>query len=228
MELSLCPQLRFPYKREKLGAWGWEIIPAHFLWNVNMIKERSLRSEAQAAPGASSILKVGPSWARDRWSVPLSLIFQKDSCWVAIFPLGTLLVPKIQLIDAIKLSAPAFYACGVLAIVLKDAVELSLQVGLNSWLLTDLFMQCIRCASFGRHLKHIHKINKSKFFDKLSSFRSYLIFECRNEHAKCSHHKTIMEALSIKLTNRNIWRWSCLQPEAPTCYNSLQCWNAIT
>lgn len=45
-------------------------------------------------------------------------------------------------------------------------------------------------------ISNMHKCNCSKCFDKVSSFSSYLIFECINEHNECGDHKSIMEAES--------------------------------
>ena len=98
-------------------------------------------------------------------------------------------------------------ACGISAIVLKDAVELPCLLGLIAGSKQIYLCNTSDRLLFGRHLKHMHTINYSKFFYKLSSFRSYFIFECINEHNESSHHKNIMEAVSVKLINKHIRRW---------------------
>lgn len=49
-------------------------------------------------------------------------------------------------------------------------------------------------------ISNTHKLNCSKFFDKLIIFRSYVISERINEHNERGHHKKAEEAQPIQLT----------------------------
>lgn len=74
-------------------------------------------------------------------------------------------------------------------------------------------------------ISSMHKLNFSKFFDKLISFRSYLIFEHTNEHSQHGYYKKAMEAQPIKLIAHPRMRLFIVRD--PLLSTSLQCWNSV-